>query len=76
MEAGGERAFEEMKLPDLKLELSARDSTRTGLKASLQRRLHGLLVQAAIAACEAERGDEADEMQAGKRLRQGSASGC
>ena len=36
-----------MKLPALKLELAARGSTRTGLKASLQRRLHGLLVQAA-----------------------------
>ena len=41
-------SFEEMKLPQLKEELAARGSTRTGLKASLQRRLHGLLVQAAI----------------------------
>ena len=41
-------SFEEMKLAQLKEELAARGSTRTGLKASLQRRLHGLLVQAAI----------------------------
>jgi hypothetical protein len=47
MEAGGELSFEDMKLPQLKEELAARGSTRTGLKASLQRRLHGLLVQAA-----------------------------
>ena len=47
-----------MKLPDLKLELAVRGSTRTGLnlKASLQRRLHGLLVQAVIAAEEVEAG--------------------
>jgi hypothetical protein len=47
MEAGGELSFEDMKLPQLKEELAARGSTRTGLKAPLQRRLHGLLVQAA-----------------------------
>ena len=33
----------------LREELAARGSSRSGLKASLQRRLHGLLVQAAIA---------------------------
>ena len=38
-------------------ELAARGSTRTALKAVLQRRLHGLLVQAAIAHHAAE--DEA-----------------
>ena len=48
MEAGGGVAFEEMKVPELKDELAARGSTRTGLKAVLQRRLHALLVQAAI----------------------------
>ena len=48
MEAGGEVAFEEMKVPELKDELALRGSTRTGLKAVLQRRLHALLVQAAI----------------------------
>ena len=41
-------SFEDMKLPQLKEELAARGSTRTGFKASLQRRLHGLLVQAAV----------------------------
>ena len=41
-------AFEEMKVPELKDELALRGSTRTGLKAGLQRRLHALLVQAAI----------------------------
>ena len=48
MEAGGDVAFEEMKVPELKDELALRGSTRTGLKAVLQRRLHALLVQAAI----------------------------
>ena len=35
-------------LSERKLELAERGSTRTGLKAVLQRRLHGLIVQAAI----------------------------
>ena len=39
--AGGELSFEEMKLPQLKEELAARGSKRSGLKGSLQRRLHG-----------------------------------
>ena len=43
-------------LPQLKEELAAREAKRTGLKATLQRRLHGLLVQAAIEA----RGEEAE----------------
>ena len=38
-----------MELSQLREELAARGSSRSGLKASLQRRLHGLLVQAAIA---------------------------
>ena len=46
MKAGGEVAFEEMNLPELKDELALRGSTCTGLKAVLQRRLHALLVQA------------------------------
>ena len=50
MMAGGEVPFEEMKLAQLKEELAARGSTRSGLKAVLQRRLHGLLVEAAIGA--------------------------
>ena len=56
MEAGGQLSFEQMKLPQLKEELAARGSKRTGLKAALQRKLHGLLVQAAIAAREEEEG--------------------
>ena len=46
MQAGGELAFDQMKLQQLKEELAARGSTRTGLKAVLQRRLHGLQVDA------------------------------
>ena len=68
MEAGGELSFEEMKLPQLKAELAARDSTRSGLKATLQRRLHGLLVQAAIARRTAER-EEAGEGEEGEEVR-------
>ena len=37
-----------MKLAQLKEELAAHGSTRTGLKAVLQRRLHGLLVEADV----------------------------
>ena len=48
MEAGGGVGFEAMKVAQLKEELAVRGSTRTGLKAVLQRRLHGLLVQAAL----------------------------
>ena len=48
MVAGGEVAFEAMKVDQLKVELAERGSTRSGRKAILQRRLHTLLVQAAI----------------------------
>ena len=48
MAAGGEVAFEAMKVDQLKVELAERGSTRSGRKAILQRRLHALLVQAAI----------------------------
>ena len=48
MEAEGGVAFEAMKVAQLKEELAARGSTRTGLKATLQRRLHSLLVQAGL----------------------------
>ena len=44
----GELPFEKMKLKQLKDELAARGGRRSGLKAMLQHRLHGLLVQAAI----------------------------
>ena len=47
--AGGGLPFEAMKLTQLKEELAARGANRSGLKPALQRRLHGLLVQAAIA---------------------------
>ena len=55
-------------------ELAARGSTRTALKAVLQRRLHGLLVQAAIAHHAAEDeayggGAAADQAAAGRRGR-------
>jgi hypothetical protein len=57
MEAGGKLALDAMRVPQLKEELVARDVRRTGQKAALQRRLHALLVQAAIAK-RAERDDE------------------
>lgn len=41
--------FESMKVAQLKQELAQRGSTRSGLKMVLQRRLHGMLVQDAIA---------------------------
>ena len=44
MVADGEVAFEAMKVAQLKVELAARGSTRTGLKATLQRRLHTMIV--------------------------------
>ena len=53
-------ALEDMKLPQLKEELAARDAPRVGLKAVLQRRLHGLLVQAAIEARAREEGEMED----------------
>ena len=40
--------FERMKVVQLKEELAARGSTRTGLKMVLQRRLHAMLMQSAI----------------------------
>ena len=54
----GEVAFEAMKVAQLKVELAARGSTRTGLKATLQRRLHAMIVQAAI---ERRRADAMDD---------------
>ena len=55
-------SFEEMKVRNLKDELLMRGVSRSGLKAALQRRLHGLIVQAAIAAQEEEgwEGEEGD----------------
>eukprot|EP00966_Prymnesium_polylepis_P063645 1476008-Prymnesium_polylepis.1 len=40
-------AFEEMKVKELKEELMARGSSRTGVKGTLQQRLHTLIVQEA-----------------------------
>ena len=40
-------AFEAMKVADLKEELLERGASRNGVKSTLQRRLHGLIVQAA-----------------------------
>ena len=62
MMAGGELPFEEMKLPQLKEELAARGSSRSGLKATLQRRLHGLLLEAAMAARQAEAEENGEGM--------------
>ena len=54
MEAEGGVAFEAMKVAQLKEELTARDSMRTGLNATLQRRLHSLLVQGALSGSDSE----------------------
>ena len=65
MKSTTEVAFEAMKVAQLKEELAARDSTRTALKAVLQRRLHALLlVQAAIQA----RADEGRSGEAARRI--------
>ena len=58
-----------MKLTQLKEELAARDSSQSGLKATLQRRLHGLLVEAAIARgrAAAEEEEAAAPAQGGQR---------
>ena len=83
MAAGGELALEDMKLPQLKEELAAQGAPRVGLKAVLQRRLHGLLVQAAIEARgreeqEGEMDDVPDgpapEAQPAKRARRGASA--
>ena len=49
-------AFEAMTVDQLKVELAERGSTRSGRKAILQRRLHALIVKAAIE----QSGDEMD----------------
>ena len=71
MVAGGEVGLEEMKLPQLKEELAARDAKRVGMEPTLQRRLHALLMQAAIARAEEMQADlpaEAEaESEAGER---------
>jgi hypothetical protein len=69
MLSGGGMAFEQMKMTQLKEELGARGSSRSGLKASLQRRLHGLLVQAAIERRAAEREEAGEPRDAGARGR-------
>lgn len=62
MRGGGDLSFEEMKTQQLKEELAAHGSSRSGLKAALQRRVHGLLVQAAIAARAAEAEENGERM--------------
>ena len=57
MVAGGDVDFEAMKVAQLKVEFAERGSTRTGLKAVLQRRLHAMIVQAARE-CQASAMDE------------------
>ena len=75
MLAGGEVAFEDMAQPQLKDELAVRGEARSGLKHVLQRRLHALLVQAAIEARreDAEMGEagEGDEEGGGEREEEG-----
>ena len=46
----GDVAFEDMKVADLREELAVRGASRSGVKGTLQRRLHTLIVQAAISA--------------------------
>ena len=68
MEAANGVPFEAMKLPQLKEELAGRGvRRRSGLKAVLQRRLHGLLVGAAMArrAEEAAENGDVDSMSEG-----------
>ena len=65
MEAGGNMAFEDMKLPQLKEELAARGSKSSGTKPVLQRRLHGQLVEAAIARRAEAAAEDSDEAPAG-----------
>lgn len=60
MLSGGDVALEEMKLPELKEELAVRGAVRSGMKAALQRRLHALLMQAAIDARRADAGESGD----------------
>ena len=60
-----------MKTKQLKAELAARGARQSGLKAVLQRRLHGLLMAAAVAraaACTARRSARVARHKAKKRL--------
>jgi hypothetical protein len=67
MAAGGELSLAQMKRTQLVAELAARGSTRTGLKAVLQRRLHGLLVEAALESRREEAEAEGEEAGEGTR---------
>ena len=64
MRTSGAAPLERMKLPGLKEELKVRGERYSGAKHVLQRRLHGLLVQAAIQAAirqaESKRGRRLD----------------
>jgi hypothetical protein len=75
MAAGGELALAQMKRTQLVAELAAHGSTRTGLKAVLQRRLHRLLVEAALES--RQRRKEAEGEEAGEGPRRGVCGrGC
>ena len=78
MIGGGEMALDDMKLVQLREELAARDARRTGAKAALQRRLHALLVQAAILQqdeMEGEAGEEGDGESEGESEGDGEEMG-
>lgn len=78
MIGGGEMALEDMKLVQLREELAARDARRTGAKAALQRRLHALLVRAAILQqdeTEGEAGEEGDGESEGDGEEVGESEG-
>ena len=53
MVGGGTAALAQIKLPQLREELAARDARQTGMKATLQRRLHALLDACAGGDCAA-----------------------
>ena len=62
MQGEAEVAFEEMKVKELREELTVRGASRTGVKCVLQQRLHTLIVQAAAEAARADRADDGVDM--------------
>ena len=67
-------AFEAMKVADLKEELLERGASRNGVKSTLQRRLHGLIVQDAISNMCAADGDTDEEGASGGEAPAGASS--
>ena len=55
-------AFEEMKVKELRDELTIRGASRTGVKCVLQQRMHTLIVQEAAEAARAERAADGVDM--------------